>query len=310
LGPVLFSLYVAPIASVITSFGVSFHQYADDTQLYLGISPGSIAITTDLIDRSTVALRDWFTNNGMCLNPSKSEVLLVGTRQQLEKVNSAAGTSNFKVAGSEIIPETKIKSLGVVFDSELSFDDHVSAVCKAAHFHIRALRHIRRTISTDMAKTVACAIVGSRLDYCNALLFNISVKNINRLQRVQNVAARVVMNRSKFTHAKPILKELHWLPVNERIQHKLATLVYKTRFYHEPSYLANFLVDYVPQRSLRSSSKGLLVIPRTKTVTGSRAFSVAAPALWNCLPESLRLSDSVASFKAALKTYFFIKAFG
>jgi hypothetical protein len=309
LGPSLFSCYCAPIARAISSFGVRFHQYADDTQLYIGVSPASVAVTADVLDRCTSALQDWFSNNGMCLNPAKSEVLVLGTRQQLEKIDSNVP---FRVAGAAITPATKIKSLGVVLDSNLTFDHHVGAVCKAAHYQIHALRHIRRTISTDLAKTIACCLVSSRLDYCNSLLYGMSAKNIKRLQYAQNTAARVVLNRPrfKFTHVTPMLKELHWLPVGERIKFKLATLVFKTRLYHEPSYLATLLVDYIPPRVLRSGKKqNLLVVPPSKLVIGSRAFSVAAPSLWNSLPDSLRCTDSVDSFKAKLKTFFFNSAF-
>ena len=309
LGPNLFSCYVAPIARLISSFGVQFHKYADDTQLYIGVSPANMAVTADILERCTTALEDWFGHNGMCLNPAKSEVLVLGTRQNLAKLND---NQSFTISGCSVKPVEKIKNFGVTLDSTLSFDAHVGAVCKASHYHIRALRHIRRTLSTELAKTVACAIIGSRLDYCNSLLYRVSNRNINRLQHARNAAARVVLNRTRFIfpHARPILKELLWLPINERIEHKLATLVFKTRFYHEPSYLDTLLADYVPTRSLRSSDrKGLLVVPMSKLVLGSRAFSVAAPSLWNSLPESVRMSSSVASFKASLKTHLYKRAF-
>ena len=273
------------------------------------MSPADVAVTAEIMDRCTTALEDWFSHNGMCLNPAKSEVLMFGTRQNLEKLND---NQSFSIAGCSVKPVDRVKSLGVVLDSMLSFDAHVGAICKSSHYHIRALRHIRRTLSTDLAKTVACAIVGSRLDYCNSLLYRVSSKNINRLQHAQNAAARVVLNRNRFLfpHARPMLRELHWLPIKERIEHKLATLVFKTRSYHEPSYLDALLVDYIPTRSLRSSDrKGLLVVPRSKLVIGSRAFRVAAPSLWNGLPESVRMSSSVASFKASLKTHLFKHAF-
>jgi len=310
LGPTLFSCYVAPIARVINSFGVRFHQYADDTQLYIGVSPADVHLTIDLMDRCTSALQEWFTHNGMCLNPSKSEVMLLGTRQQLQKLNPV---DSFSIAGSLIKPVNKIKSLGVTLDSNLSLDPHVIATCKAVHYHIRALRHIRRTISTDLAKTVACAIISSRLDYCNSLFYLTSKKNISKLQHAQNAAARVVLNRPRFryVHVRPMLKELHWLPVNERISHKLATLVFKTRLYHEPSYLDALLVDHIPLlRSLRSGDKKcLLAVPPSKLVVGSRAFSIAAPSLWNGLPVSIRESSSIVSFKSSLKTHFFRTAY-
>ena len=88
--------------------------------------------------------------------------------------------------------DESIKSLGVHLDSKMFFDKHVSEVCRASYFHIRTLHHIRSSITTDAAKTVASAIVGSHLDYCNSLLSGTSVLNLSRLQLVQNTLARVV----------------------------------------------------------------------------------------------------------------------
>ena len=89
--------------------------------------------------------------------------------------------------------KSTIKNLGVIIDSNLSFDQHIDATCKSAHFHIRALRHIRGLLSTEVARCVAASIVGSRLDYCNGLLFGATSKNLCKLQLVQNTAARVVV---------------------------------------------------------------------------------------------------------------------
>jgi len=110
LGPILFSLFVAPIAHVIESFGVSLHQYADDTQLYIGISPGNAAVTADLLNGCTDALQRWFTNNGLCLNPSKSELLLIGRRQRLKSASPEVKSTKFNVAGCPIEPSVEIKS--------------------------------------------------------------------------------------------------------------------------------------------------------------------------------------------------------
>ena len=109
------------------------------------------------------------------------------------------------IAGVTVPVTRTVKSLGVTIGNTLSFDDHVKNVCKAAHFHIRALRHIRRCVSVDDAKSVATALVSSRLDYCNAILFGTSTSNLNKLQRVQNALARTVMMTKKCDHITPML---------------------------------------------------------------------------------------------------------
>ena len=196
LGPLIFSVFISPVANLISSFNVQFHQYADDTQLYIGISSGGIQATKDLINDSTSSLQDWFLQNGLCLNPEKSEALLIGTGACF-RTHFSEPEITVSIANCPIKVKSEIKNLGVVLDRTLSLDRHVEAVCKSAHCHIRALQYIRGSLSTDQAKSVACAIIGSRLDYCNGLLVGTSVKNITRLQQVQNSAVRVVKRFAK-----------------------------------------------------------------------------------------------------------------
>ena len=139
------------------------------------------------------------------------------------------------VAGSPIKLQTSIKNLGVYLDSRLSFDKQVSETCKASYFHIRALRHIRSSLTVEAAKTVATAIVESRLDYCNSLLAGTSVSNLSRLQLVQNTLARVVAQKSRFDHITPVLSELHWLPVRHRINFKIAAITHTVLQTQQPS---------------------------------------------------------------------------
>ena len=139
----------------------------------------------------------------------------------------------------------KLKSLGVTLDSELSFDQHVNNIVKASNFNIRALRHIRPMLDQTVANTVACSIVSTRPDYCNSLLLGTSTKNIQKLQRVQNTLARVVSGTRKRDHITPILRKLHWLPVAQRLEYKVALITHKVLSTQQPQYL-NSLISSVP----------------------------------------------------------------
>ena len=151
-----------------------------------------------------------------------------------------------------------------------------------------------------MAKLVACSLVGSRLDYANSALYGASKLNIRRLQRIQNIVARVVVELvGSATYsslgATATLRRLHWLPIEWRIQHiqhKIATLAFKARSAAAPNYLCNLVSTYAPSRSLRSSVANLLTVPPHKLTFGSRAFRVATAITWNSVPED-RLSDRV-----------------
>ncbi len=150
----------------------------------------------------------------------------------------------------------------------------------------------------------------SRLDYCNALLDGCPASSINKLQIVQNAAARVLTRSRKYDHITLILQSLHWLPIKFRISYKILLLAYKALNDLAPVYLTNLLSRYNPTRSLRSQISGLLVVPRiAKSTKGGRTFSYLAPKLWNSLPDDVRGSDTLSLFKSRLKTHLFSQAF-
>ena len=200
--------------------------------------------------------------------------------------------------------------LGVHLDSKMSFDKQISETCKASYFHIRALRHIRSSLTTEACKTVAAAMLGSRLDYCNSLLAGTSVSNLARLQLVQNTLARIVAQRSRYCRITPVLADLHWLPVRHRIHFKIATITFKTLHSQQPSYLAALVPRYVPTRSLRSSSSLLICVPSRKTAMAkSRSFSSVASDFWNRLPCHLSSISAFPAFRKRLKHHPFSNAF-
>ena len=222
--------------------------------------------------------------NDLKLNPSKSESLRVGTHHQ---VKSTVG-SVVEIANVTVPFSTHVKLLVVTFDNTLSFNRHTSDICRGAYFHLRALRHIRNKLDTSTANIIACSFVASRLDYCNAILAGLSKANIARLQMVQNSTARIVSNSGCRASASPILKNLHWLPVAQRIDYKIALTVFKVLTTNQPVYIRSLLHISVPLRNTRSAFNGILLdAPLCKTETVARAFSNYAPRIWNALPRFL-----------------------
>ena len=184
-----------------------------------------------------------------------------------------------------------------------------SNICESCFYHIHDLRRIRRHIPLSTAKTISNALISSRLDYGNSLLNNIAKQDLSKLKGVQNCLARIVLRVPRFSPSLPLLKQIHWLPVNYRIQFKLPTLTYRALAIHQPPYLASLLHFSNIPRQIRSSTSQQLSIPRTKLNLRKRAFSVAAPILSNELPTTLTYFESLASFRKNLKTYLFKIAF-
>ena len=143
----------------------------------------------------------------------------------------------------------------------------------------------------------------------NSLLFGLPDKQLSRLQRIQNTAARVVTLTKKHSHITPVLLDLHWLPISSRIIFKLMLMVFNALNGKAPAYILDMLNIYKPSRNLRSGSTYLLQEPKCHRTWGDRSFSVAAPRLWNKLPIYIRTSKTILSFKKSLKTHLMSTAF-
>ena len=177
----------------------------------------------------------------------------------------------------------------------------VKSLMKTSNSHIRALRHVHRGLTFESAEIIALGLVTSRsrLDYCNSLLHGTSKASIGRLQRVQNDLARVVLKVAWNSSSKPLLKHLHWLPIQQGIIFKIVLVTFNVQTSEQPSYLHSLLDNYIPSRYLRSEGQHLR-IPFRKT---------AAPTVRNSLNSSTRGAFSIGAFKTRLKSELFLWAF-
>ena len=306
-GPLLFSLYLRPVSDIILTHNVHYHCYADDIQLYVSFPPSTTAFSTAIrqLELCIDDIKSWMECNGLKLNDCKSEFMVLGSKQMLSKVKS--DTCKIRIGDSNISPSETVRNLGVKFDANLSFKNHITYVLQSVRFQLRNLGFIRKCLTKNAAEQLIHALISSRIDFSNALFCNLPQKEIYSLQRLQNCAARLLTYTKKSTHITPVLRSLHWLPVHKRIIFKILLLVYHTLHTSAPTYLQNSLHVYQPLRRLRSSdtSSHTLQTPRIKHSWGNRAFSYIGPKLWNDLPHALRQMSSLATFKSSLKTHLF-----
>ena len=171
-----------------------------------------------------VDVEAWLKASRLRLNPAKTQFMWLGSTQQRTKVEHVE--IPLLLACFHVVDTAR--SLGVVFDSQLSMAEQVASVCRGGYYQLRQLRLLTKCISEDAIKTLIHSFITRRLEYCNSLYYGISDGLMHRLQSVQNAAARLVMGVGRREHIMPILRQLHWLPMRRRVQYKLATLVYRS----------------------------------------------------------------------------------
>ena len=308
LGPILYLLYTSPLSDIVKKFNLSYHFYADDSQLYLSFQPtipGDRDLAVSNIERCVHEIDHWMLVNRLKLNKDKTELLVISAKHLPRPILQEISVVNETIRSSQ-----KARNIGVIFDHHFRFNEHIASICKSSFYHLRNISNIRKYLSSTTTEILVHAFVSSKLDHCNSLLYGLPNCLIKKLQHVQNAAARLITLSRKHEHITPILLNLHWLPVNYRIIFKILLITYKALNDLAPTYVRDLLTPYIPPRQLRSSSKDLLSIPHFNLKTyGARSFSVAAPTLCNTLPSDIKNSSSVSRFKHKLKTFLFKKAF-
>ena len=213
-----------------------------------------------------------------------------------------------RVGNAIIKPVTEVRDLGVTFDSTLTLHNHINNICQSGSLSLHQIGKIRKFITQEYAERIVHAFVSSKLDYCNGILYGLLQNQIQKLKRLQNSAPRLVTRTKKSEHITPVLINLHWLPVQQKIIFKVLLDPYKALNGLAPDYLLTLLIVYKPTCSLRSSAANTcnLSVPKSRTTTyGDRSFTYACPKLCNQLPQHIKLSETLESFKSKLKTHLF-----
>jgi hypothetical protein len=252
LGPVLFNLYSSTIKECTDKFQ-DIGGYADDHFVKDTFNPSDRDDEVNCIgqlEKSLKNIEEWMASNTLKMNATKTDVSLFGSKVILAKCQS----QSVSVGGEQVTISEGLKYLGVWLDSNLNMKQHINNTVKTAAGNIRRISNIRQFIDIDTAKTLACSLVLSHLDYANSILCGLPDTSIRKLQRIQNWAAKVVLRCGKYESSTETLKKLHWLPVRSRIDFKILCVIWKCLIGVAPSYLSNLIHLHVPGRITRSQA--------------------------------------------------------
>ena len=304
MGPVLYLTYAGTLQEVIPS-GVTLYGYADDHAVKLSFPTvdGTEETTAiEELEQCALRIKSWMDENRLKMNTSKTEFIMFGSKRKLTKCN----TNSLKVSSETVHRSHSIKYLGVTIDEALNFKDHIKNKCKVAMWNIQRVKQIRSVLTKDACETLVLGLVISQLDYANVVFSGLPDCDIEKLQRVQNISAKLVLNDGDSSYNS--LKRLHWLPIRLRIKHKVLTLIYKCLKGQAPKYLQDLVKkDQTRRTGLRSATNVLpLHVPFTRRKTfASRSFSVIGPQWWNTLPNYIKTAENEDIFKKFLKTFLY-----
>ena len=203
--------------------------------------------------------------------------------------------------GKDLNPSDVVKDLGVIFDPSLSFDAHITSLVSSCFSKLGQISRAKHAFNKELLIAIINALVFSKLYYCSSVWSSTTNKNIEKLQLVQNFAARICCGVRKFDHITPALKDLRWMPVKQQLYLRDATLTFKCMAGCAPEYLTKLFTtrEQTSGRSTRNCQK--LQIPLFKTSTGQKSFIFRAVTIWNNLPQSLKLSMNFKDFKRKLR---------
>ena len=230
LSPIEFCMYTFPLGAILRHHKLQYHIYADDTQIYCPFDFKSPETAMNTIINCVSDIRTWMIRNKLKINYDKTEFFVIKSPYM-----KAPAGMELSIGQSSIIPSTSCRNLGAMFDNNQKM---------ATHFHPRNIGAIRSHLIDSATASLVHSLITSRLDYCNSLLYGLPDNQLNRLQRIQNITARIVTRSPKHDHIPPVLEQLHWLPVRMRVLYKLLVLTYQALEGKGPSYLQDIIELY------------------------------------------------------------------
>ena len=301
LGPLLFIIYITPLKSIFSRYpSIHYHLYADDLQIYLSFAPNTDPSPhLSALKNCISEIVNWFSNNSLSLNTSKTNSILFSKASPLSSIIDQIKSLSIPLSNS-------VSSLGISFDSSLSFSNHISSIIRSANYHLYNISKSRNKFTFILTKSLISSLVFSRLSYCISLLHHITVRQMNRFDAIQRRAVRTLykLNYSDNTSIPQLMNTLGWLRFRYLSRYRLLCIAHKAIYAKSPTYLSD-IVSMVPHdRSRRTHHTHLLSSPKSNSSFGDTAFALAAPKYWNELPHKLRCITDFNIFKKSLFSHY------
>ena len=284
LGPLLYCIFANDLSLFAEDAVVV--QYADDTQILVSGKKSDFDNVVFRMEQTLISLDSWFRANGLKLNADKTQLMLLGSAQNLRK----APNITVKFRDHTLLPVSEAKNLGLTFDRTLNWDAHVNSITRRCFGILSGLSHLRGRLPSHVISVLVNALVLSQVRYCITIYGNGSKKNIARIQKIINYGAKIIFGRKKYDHVSDLLEQLRWLSAENLVLYHTLYTAHKVLRLGEPEELA---AGFVPVAEARGETGRVtrqdrdLYVPRSRTEAGKRRFSSRGPMLYNALPPDL-----------------------
>lgn len=301
LSPILFTIFTADLPNCIKT--CKYHLYADDTQLYYSFDPRDTQEAIKNINADLQRIYNWSENNSLCLNPAKSQVLILGTKHQIKRVFDS--DEDILINNVALEKVKSARNLGLILDGEQKYESHVNGKVRNAFFKLKTLYKNRPNLKEELRLLLADLLVLSPFNYCGTIISpNLKAQSEKAIQRVQNACIRFCYNVPRREYITPYLNKKGILNMKARSELQYACTVQRVIWNKKPEYLFEKLTwnKNISQRSLRPAVYNMLKIPKHKSTRFRGSFKFHAASIWNVLPPPMRTKMSTECFKAKYKT--------
>lgn len=300
LSPLLFSFFINTVSAIISS---KFHLYADDLQLYRHCSVLDVTRAVNEINLDLQRINSWAQSYGLLINPSKSQAMIIGSRYMR---NQLTHIPTIFYNNTPIPLSHTVKNLGLVFSADFSWESHISSISKKVHYTLHSLKSLQNFLPLQTKITLMVALILPIIDYADSCYPDATEEQLNKLERIQNLCIRFIFGLRKYDHVSQYRARLKWLPIRLRRNTHILCLLYNILFCPLTPYYLKERFEFIhpPGSPCRPSVSFLLRVPMHKSSTFTYSFTVSAIKLWNSLPNHIRNSTSLCSFKNKLKQYY------
>lgn len=262
---------------------------------------------TSALNDDLLAIHSWAKSFGLIVNPAKSQAMIVGSGRLRCKLEWSQ-IPPLVYEGTKISYTDKVKNLGLIMDSTLSWTSHINDISRRMYFSYHSLKRLQYFLPFNTKIMLAQSILLPILDYADVCFLDVTEELLNKLERLQNLAIRFIFSLRKYDHVSEYRTRLKWLPIRHRHEtHVLAVLYNILNNPNSPSYLrSRFQLLPPPSRPRRLclNQSRVLKLPCCKTHFMGNSFAYRAVQLWNKLPVNIQNSPSSSSFKKRLKSFY------